>query len=314
MQFLGYSFIYDEDAFLYNHVTVSSEITSIELSDGCFDGIYVSSDSDFKLDNFPNDPDYWNDNDTIMYTDFSKSCNANKSKIDLSTIDGLVIKKLDVDNSKAKWQTIYIRPVNKESNMNFEYIDYICRQNREYKYNIVPIANGIETYMNNEVSVKSKYDGIYITDGHTQYGTILDIDSKHPRKINTSILEPINSRYPVSVKNGMLNYSTGSVTARFLELDDNCDVKDLLLKAHDILVKQPESKKDIRYKRLQYFGFYLRKAFIRRIQRDGLEDEYKDCCREAIICINDYLVHCNVQLEAERQFKQILKKLKAIAL
>lgn len=96
--------------------------------------------------------------------------------------------------------------------------------------------------------------------------------------------------------------------------DPNCDVKDLLLKAHDILVKQPESKKDIRYKRLQYFGFYLRKAFIRRIQRDGLEDEYKDCCREAIICINDYLVHCNVQLEAERQLKQILKKLKAIAL
>ena len=226
MQFLGYSFIYDEDAFLYNHVTVSSEITSIELSDGCFDGIYVSSDSDFKLDNFPNDSDYWND-DTIMYTDFSKTCNANKSKIDLSTIDGLVIKKLDVNNPKAEWQTIYIRPVNKESNMNFEYIDYLCRTNREYKYNIIPITNGIETYMNNEVSVKSKYDGIYITDGHTQYGTILDIDSKHPRKTNTSILEPINSRYPVSIKNGMLNYSTGSVTARFLELDDDCNLKDL---------------------------------------------------------------------------------------
>ena len=226
MQFLGYSFIYDEDAFLYNHVTVSSKITSIELSDGCFDGIYVSSDSDFELDNFPNDSDYWN-NDTIMYTDFSKTCNANKSKIDLSTIDGLVIKKLDVDNPKAEWQTIYIRPVNKESSMNFEYIDYLCRTNREYKYNIIPITNGIETYMNNEVSVKSKYDGIYITDGHTQYGTILDIDSKHPRKTNTSILEPINSRYPVSIKNGMLNYSTGSVTARFLELDDDCNLKDL---------------------------------------------------------------------------------------
>lgn len=227
MQFLGYSFIYDEDAFLYNHITIPSEITSIELSDGCFDGMYVSSNSDFDIDSFPTKSDYWNDNDTIMYTDFSETCNANKSKIDLSAIDGLVIKKLDVDNPKAEWQTIYIRPVNKESNMNFEYIDYICRQNREYKYNIVPIANGIETYMNNEVSVKSKYDGIYITDGRTQYGTILDIDSKHPRKMNTSILEPINSRYPVSVKNGMLNYSTGSVTARFLELDDNCDVKDL---------------------------------------------------------------------------------------
>ena len=49
MQFLGYSFIYDEDAFLYNHITVSSEITSIELSDGCFDGIYVSSDSNFEI-------------------------------------------------------------------------------------------------------------------------------------------------------------------------------------------------------------------------------------------------------------------------
>ena len=162
-----------------------------------------------------------------MYTDFSKSCNANKSKIDLSAIDGLVIKKLDVQNSKAEWQTIYIRPVNKESNMNFEYIDYLCRTNRKYKYNIIPITNGIETYMDNEVLVNSVFDGIYITDGRTQYGTILDIDSKYSRKTNTSTLEPINSRYPVSIKNGMLNYSTGSVTARFLELDNNCDIKDL---------------------------------------------------------------------------------------
>ena len=227
MQFLGHSFIYDEDAFLYNHVTVSSEITSIELSDGCFDGIYVSSDSNFEIDNFPNDSDYWNDNDTIMYTDFSKTCNANKSKIDLSAIDGLVIKKLDVGNPKAEWQTIYIHPVNKEANMNFEYIDYLCRTNRKYKYNIIPITNGIESYMNNEILVESVYDGIYVTDGRTQFGTILDIDSKHPRKTNTSILEPINSRYPVSIKNGMLNYSAGSVTARFLELDNNCDIKDL---------------------------------------------------------------------------------------
>ena len=226
MQFLGYSFIHDEDAFLYNHVTIPSEITSIELSDGCFDGIYVSSNSNFDIDGFPTESDYW-DEDTIMYTDFSTTCNANKSKIDLTAIDGLVIKKLDVGNPKAEWQTIYIHPVNKEANMSFEYIDYLCRTNREYKYNIVPITNGIETYMNNEVSVKSEYDGIYITDGHTQYGTILDIDSKHPRKTNTSILEPVNSHYPVSVKNGMLNYSIGSVTARFLELDDNCEIKDL---------------------------------------------------------------------------------------
>lgn len=227
MQFLGYSFIYDEDAFLYNHVTIPSEITSIELSDGCFDGMYVSSNSDFDIDSFPTKSDYWNE-DTIMYTDFSTTCNANKSKINLTTINGLVIKKLDIGNPKAKWETLHIHPVNKEADINFEYTDYLCRTNREYKYNIIPITNGIETYMNNETDViKSVYDGIYVTDGHTQYGTILDIDSKHPRKTNTSILEPINSRYPVSVKNGMLNYSTGSVTARFLELDDNCNIKDL---------------------------------------------------------------------------------------
>lgn len=226
MQFLGYSFTYDEDAFLYTHFFVSSEITSIELSDGNFYGIYMSSNPDFDIENFPDESDFWGD-DTLMYTDFSTTCNANKSKIDLNVINGLAIMKLDMNNPKAEWQTIYIHPVNKEKDIDFEYVDYLCRNNREYKYNIVPAINGVENYVYNETSVKSIYDGIYITDGHTQYGTILDIDSKYSRKTNTSTLEPINSRYPVSVKNGMLNYSTGSVTARFLELDDNCELKDL---------------------------------------------------------------------------------------
>ena len=96
--------------------------------------------------------------------------------------------------------------------------------------------------------------------------------------------------------------------------DPNCDVKDLLLKAHEILVKQPESRKDIQSKRLLYFGVYLKKAFIRRVKKEGLEDEFKEYCREAIIRINDYLVHGNVQLEAEKQLKRIVHKLKEIVL
>lgn len=217
MQFLGYSFIHDEDSFLYNNVSIDENIDTIELSDAQFYLIFISTNVTSPY------PTTWDD-DTVMFTTFDNTCNANRSKIDLNTIDGLVLKKLNMRNPKAKWETIYTHSVNKESDVEFEYIDYFCRNNSEYKYNIIPIANGIESYINNETLVKSSFDGVYFTDGKVQYGTAYDIDSKYSRKTSSSILTPINSKYLTSIKNGNLNYWTGNITARFLKI--NCDTHD----------------------------------------------------------------------------------------
>lgn len=222
MQFTGlYNFLHDKDAFLYQKVTADSKITNIRLSNGIFDALYVSTNP--SLEQYNNGaPKNW-DTDTVMKSAFENTCSSNKSQIDLQAIDGLAIKKR-INNShgdNGKWTTIYIQPIENESDFNFTFIDYLCKNNCEYQYNIVPVANGIESYYNNVRTVTSSFDGIHLTDGQKQYGTTFDIQSNYGRKTSSTTVMPINSRYPVTVKNGHLNYSSGNITARFLKMNDD---------------------------------------------------------------------------------------------
>lgn len=221
MQFIGlHNFLLDRDAFLYQFVNSDSAITNIKLSSGILEAFYVSSNPD--TEQYDNGLPEWDD-DTIMRTDFINTCSPNRSQIDLQAIDGLAIKKRKKINNAydGKWETIYIQPVENRADFNFTFTDYLCKNNCDYQYNIVPVANGIETYTNNVKEVHSSFNGIYFTDGHMQYGTPFDVQSNYSRKTSSSTVQPINSRYPVTVKNGLLNYSSGSITSRFLKMNDD---------------------------------------------------------------------------------------------
>ena len=221
MQFIGlHNYFLDEDAFLYQYATPDLEINNIKLSSGIFEAFYVSSNP--SPGQYDGGMPGWKD-DTVMRTDFMNTCSANKSQIDLQAIDGLAVKKRKKlkDSYGEKWETVYIQPVKSESDFNFTFTDYLCRNNCDYQYNIVPVANGIETYANNVIDVRSSFNGIHLTDGHVQYGTTFDIQSNYSRKTSSSTVQPINSRYPVTVKNGLLNHSSGSITARFLKMNDD---------------------------------------------------------------------------------------------
>lgn len=247
MQFTGLNnFIYDKDAFIYQQVTAGSAITNIKLSNGIFENLYVSTNP--SLEQYNNGmPQKW-DEYTVMRSSLKNTCNANKSQIDLSTIDALALKKR-IKNSNDKWTTIYIQPVENETDFYFALTDYLCKNNCDYQYNIVPISNGNETYYDNVRNVHSSFEGIHFTDGFRQYGTPFDVQSNYNRKTSSSTVMPINSRYPVTVKNGHLNYSSGSVTARFLKMndDDSADIDngysyrkevvDFLSESHALVLK-----------------------------------------------------------------------------
>lgn len=220
MQFLGLgNFIHDKDAFTFFHIPINSILVDVKLSDGYFQGLYASSDPSLEQYSDGTLPS-WDGNITVMRTDFNGTCNVNKSQIDIQAIDGLAIKKR-IKDSNSKWETLYIHPVADIADFNFTFEDYLCKNNCKYQYNIVPVANGIETYFNNVVDVYSYFYGVYLTDGKLQYGTHFDIQSNYNRKTSSSTVQPINSRYPISIKNGQLNYSSGSINARLLKMNDD---------------------------------------------------------------------------------------------
>lgn len=222
MQFVGLgNFIRDGDSFLYHDVTVSPNVTSIKLSDGYFMGLYVSSDPSLEQYGDGVLPE-WNDDTTILSADFDGTCNGNKSEIDLQTIDGIVIKKRRKDSTQ-KWQTMYVHNIGENIDVDFTYIDYLCRNNCDYQYRIAPLSNGNETYndMNLVVDVRSEFDGSYFTDGIVQYGSRFDNQGNYSRNTSTTTIQPINSKYPIAIKNGHLNYSKGSITMRLLDMDEH---------------------------------------------------------------------------------------------
>ena len=230
MQFLGRgSFIRDKDSFIGTYVSTSEKINNIKLSGGYFYGLYASSDS--SIEQYDNGmPTEWVYDEssgnkisiTTMLATFDGNVNASPSAIDIQAINCLRIKKRR-KNSTDDWETLYEQPIVVESDFNFSITDYLCRNNCDYQYNIIPVKNGIETYMDNVIDIHSSYDGIYFTNGKEQYGTLFDIKSDYNRKTSSSTVQPINSRYSVSIKNGHVNYSTGNINARLLKMD-NCDV------------------------------------------------------------------------------------------
>lgn len=89
----------------------------------------------------------------------------------------------------------------------------------------------------------------------------------------------------------------------------DCDIKELFLKAHELLIKIPDSSKDNQSKRLLLFGFYLKEGLKRKVKQAGLFEEYINCCRDAISRIQEYLEHANTTKEAKQQLKVVLAKL-----
>ena len=231
MQFIGLdNFLKDKDSFLYQHVTLDNNITNIKMSGGYIHSLYASKDTSLaQYDNeVPTEWEIIRDGTetryiTLLLANYDGTCNASPSDIDTNNIDAIRIKRR-IKNSNGNWETFYEKKITATADLNFTFTDYLNKNNCDYQYNIVLVKNGTETHINNIIDVHSSFDGIYFTDGKAQYGTIFDIESNYVRKISSSTVQPINSRHPVTIKNGHVNYSDGSITARFLKVDENCDV------------------------------------------------------------------------------------------
>lgn len=230
LQFLGLgSFLRDKDSFIDMRVSTSREINNVKLSGGYMRGLYASADPSVEQYNNGMPSEWVYDTSTggavsvtTMLAKFNGTCNASPSEIDVQNINYIRIKRR-IKGSSQKWITIYEKAIDAVADLTFEIKDYLCRNNCTYEYNIVSVVNGSETYTNNIIEVYSSFDGIYLTNGKEQYGTYLDTKCDYSRKTSSSTVQPINSRYPVSIKNGYVNYSSGSVTGRLLKMDENCE-------------------------------------------------------------------------------------------
>lgn len=188
-------------------------LTSVMITNGKYDGIYITADSEMTPYKGYVEGQYvmpeWDVN-TILNCDFDHNINGGKIEITLSEISGIVIKRRE---KNKKWITIYKQDVYTRADLNVSIKDSMIPSGITQEYAVVPIKQGgvegeyiiVEsTPCWNGVFISTK-DKIYKLYNGVTYGSL-----KRNKQIGEFI--PIGSIYPTDVQNGISKYDTLSIS------------------------------------------------------------------------------------------------------
>lgn len=215
MVFLGTTFCGGKYT-LFPPATAQSKIFTLEIKDGTYNHLYLSSNA------LINNTDFEWDYDTILNANFNEDLSAGNQEFNLLKTDNIVVRRREV--GKQRWITLYVKEINTISDFNIHLVDKYTRANTDYEYKVSSYLNGVE---NTSIitNVYSNFDGYYITDKDCLYGTIYNIDGcDTTRNITTQTLELLNSKYMHVVSNSSADYDSGTVSGLFIQYDIPTDV------------------------------------------------------------------------------------------
>jgi hypothetical protein len=187
-------------------------MTHVKLSNGVYDHIDVSKNVTRTIEDYT-EPLEW-DYDTIIDCNFENNINAGNTDDIISELAYIRVKRRVKGTSK--WITL--KEVDCETEgTSFVWHDVTPPHGITQEYAIVPVASDksegdyliIEVtphWMFNFITIGDKTFPIY---ADVRYGTVTN-----NRKFG--VLEPIQSKYPIIVKNSELGYLSGTITAKFL--------------------------------------------------------------------------------------------------
>lgn len=214
MIFLGTAFCSDGNS-LFPPTSSNKALVSLQIYDGTYNQIYLSTDPSFTVDNLG---DAWSEHTKINAT-FDETLDPNSLGFSLQNTDHLVIRRREM--GKMDWTIIHVKKVETIEDFNIHIIDTYARSGIEYEYSVSSYVNGIEnSYVVN--NVYSEFDGYYITDKDCLYGTVYNVDGCDTTQ-NTSrqVIELLNSKYMNVVSNSSINCSSGTVTGAFFKIYDD---------------------------------------------------------------------------------------------
>lgn len=196
---------------------VHSEDTAlVEITNGVFDDVYMDSDTTLEYSTTIPEWDYT----TILHARFQDNILAGNVNFTLSTISALVLKRRK--KGAFMWTPLYSQPVTQEEDLDFYFNDITVASNTTYEYAAVPIINMAEgTYQITSVDVE--FDGAFVIDPTYGYQIIANLQrSSLTRNNPSSLIEPINSKYPYVNYYGQSQYDKFTLSGMFIEMVNNC--------------------------------------------------------------------------------------------
>lgn len=202
-----------------NSTPVASDNTEyFEITNGVFDDVYMDADTDLE---FSTEIPEWGYS-TILHAKFQDNILAGNVDFTLAMISSMLIKRR-VEGS-YNWVTIYEKEIKSEEDFDFFYNDIVVASNTHYDYAAVPVIAGAEgTYQLTSVDVK--FDGAFIVDPTKGYQLIANLSRPNLTRNNpSSMIEPINSKYPHVNYYSQSQYDRFTISGLFVALNkNNCE-------------------------------------------------------------------------------------------
>lgn len=217
MIFLGITFLSGKNS-LYPPPNKVEIISSVSISNGSHNQLFISKNPNKTVNNWDDDWDY----DTVMDAEYNENLDAGNSGFSLRNTDNVIIRRRELLDDN--WVTIYVKEINTSEDFDINFLDRYARLgDTEYVYRISSTLNGIEnSYV--EQNVVSSSDGMYLSDKDSTYGTMYNLDGcDTTQNFKSNIIETYN-RYPTVVSNSIANYEKGSASGLFLVMDENCEL------------------------------------------------------------------------------------------
>ena len=212
-QFLSYDFLGDVDC-LNPAPSQVDNITITQIQNGIFDHYNATKNTDTEYNT--NKPTQW-DYDTIMDADLNGNLDAGNVDFLIEEVSAIRIKRRIANT--FEWITLETIPIEELDNFNFITEDHLNANETQYEYAFVPIINDVEgEYIIG--NIYSQFRGVFIADADEIFKFFYDVDfGTDTQNIQIGTFQPLGSKYPRVVANGLLNYMSGSLTGSILNDD-----------------------------------------------------------------------------------------------
>lgn len=201
------------------------DIKNIHLSNALVDTLRI----DNKIKDSFDISEVW-EKESVMYGKFQENLYAGNTELSISNTSDIIIKRRK--KGEFNWFSMFNIPVDSVSSLNFNLIDRYLRLETDYQYAVVPIINGLEGEYsfglkdNGENFIRVSYEGVIIMDRDNEFCTLFDVSYNEKMNVTKSDVVGLSRKYPLTVKNTINRFYSGTLSATFFKTDECNYIKD----------------------------------------------------------------------------------------
>ena len=140
--------------------------------------------------------------------------------ITLNNVTAIRIKKKE--HYMSVWtEDTYVREIAEPSDLSFALFDMITKSNTGYTYSIDVMSGNRVLESQTFHNIECWFDGMFVGNDEEQYLAIADYSVSTKRNTQVEYVTTLSGRTPYRVSNANTNYTTGTASGLFFELDEN---------------------------------------------------------------------------------------------